>query len=280
MPITIFRCAHKPEELNENFERLFKECDVLMVEQGVKDGRNNLEKFYNQVSFGEQHPIDFFRDFFTYGAFDNYVYKLVSFLSNSGKRVVIEDSPMTVNELKKWEILFTGSLGAYYTGNLQDACRMQIKALECMKELDNRREDSLKKQLVMLQRENRESKILFPIGAEHLIYYKLKDKGLEVKQEFPYKPYFLSYGSEVHRRVTVSKPYTNEMIARLFPERIVEGHLMKSGLSLSKATERARKISGRLSYEDVKDLSINTRENFPNVIESTILWLRKKGFEL
>jgi hypothetical protein len=137
-------------------------------------------------------------------------------------------------------------------------------------------------QLVKLQEENEEKEILVEIGANHTIYHKLKEMGLEVKQEFPYEPYIFNLYGELMRRFIYNKPYTRELAARTIVEVLVVDYLDKIGLPFSSQLKNLRKFLEKLSCEDINSLSIFLSKNSWRRImplESVILWLRKRGFE-
>ena len=73
------------------------------------------------------------------------------------------------------------------------------------------------------------------------------------------------------------------MVARSFVGNTVGCYLKRRGADTSEYTEMGLKIAGKLSYDDVNELSkyigeTDLRKKMHD--ETTVPWLRKKGFEI
>lgn len=276
MPITLYRCAHTAEELNEKFERLFEECDILVVEHAIGEDYKETQKYYNQLSFiGKTEYIGF-------SPYSDFEEKLESHIKNSGKRIEVERSPLT---RKHMEILFNlidQARRKFLQGDIEEVCEKWVKHAKYLSKLIEIRDKSLAKLLINLEKENMEKNILVVIGADHMVHYELKKKGINVKQIFPYKPFIFSLSIEPCRRIRFNKECPNELIARSFVSTIIGTYLESLGIPYSKTLYKVREISEKLSYEDIKNLSkyVSNPSHREMYREATILWLRKRGFEI
>jgi len=95
MPITIFAQGHFPEDLNQNFENLFKKCDILVAEVAVKEKYDDVKTYLNQLS-----QIGYSDDTFLSPVNPEYSWKLQEFIKNSKKQIEVEKSPISLKELK------------------------------------------------------------------------------------------------------------------------------------------------------------------------------------
>lgn len=280
MPITIFRTPHSPKALNKIFEKRFEECDIFLTEQGFNDGYNEIKEYLSELSNKgySSKPLQFF------GAhFDEYGEKLKSFIKNSKKQIEVEKSPFTLEDYERVESLADSAEDKFCKGDLEIACAKMVEYLVEVNERDKGRMESLSEQLINLQKENKNKRILAEGGSDHLIHYKLKEKGLDVKQEFPYKPLILPIHTEVKRRIAFNKPFTMESVAKSIVEYFIIQYLMGIGSTPKQIIEKPRKILEKLSYNEIRDLSKYISENslrrqMPS--EAIILWLKNKGFEI
>jgi len=278
MTITIYRCAHWPEELNERFEEEFKECDIIFLESAWGFGYDEIKKHFNRLSRGE--PTEYsisspvFRDFMA---------KRNAFICGSGKPVELEKS----RAYKTPDEMLAGSFGfyagAFTNGNLEEACDLKLKWMKSGMEKMDVRDSDLIEQLAELQEENPGKTILCNLGSGHDIYYGLKRKGLDVKQVMPYTPYVFDLNDELARRIRYGKVCTKTDHARAFADWAINSYLYSMGHPTWERIKMARKISGQLGYDDVEELSkyiskYDWRQEAPAV--ATALWLQKKGFDI
>jgi hypothetical protein len=278
MSITIFRHSHDHRELNKKFEELFRKSNIVVVEHGFKETYTKMKTYYNQLS--QKGHSDYFTT--SIPPFVKYSNRLENFIKNSGKQIEVEKSPVSENEWIKLDTLSYVSTQAFLNGKLEEACKKELESAIGSVEIEEKRENSLVKQLIELYEENENKQILVLIGANHLIYYKLKKKGIDVKQEFPYLPYFLSIYDELCRRLKLKQQYNFELVAQAIVYRSIGGYLLWKDLPARRVIENARRIAEKLSYHEIKCLSEYLsekdyrKENFP---EAIIIWLRKKGYK-
>lgn len=278
MTITIFRHAHFPEELNEKFEHLLEKSDILVVEMATREFREEVKEHLNQLSQKGYSSFKF------QGLFSEIQRKREDLIRDSKKQIELEESSISLKEFRKLENLIQDSREAFVNGDFEEAYNKQLDSAINIVRWDRKRDASLLNQLTKLQRENENKEILVPLGAGgHLIYYELKEKGLDTKQEFPYIPYTFPLFDEPMRRLRFGRPYTPQLIAQALVDRMVCIYLTNSGLSLHQAVEKSREIVEKLSYSEIRNLSKyisenNLRREMPK--ETAVLWLRKKGFEI
>lgn len=281
MPITVFRCPHDSQALkNGLFEKEFRKSDIIFLEQGIKDGSEDLKMYYSELSEkGQQKHI------MEITAFDKYNETIDSFIRNSRKKVEIEKSHLSFEKLLAIEKIHENARRLFYRGDLENACKGMLENSKALSKENRKREHNIVNQLVELQNQNEGKKIIFPFGIDHSIYYKLKKKGLDVKQVFYEKPFVFPIFAEIYRRIEFNKPITMEMLARSIVENAVSAYLTeaRTGELDHLFNLKGREIAERLSYEDIKDLSKyisqdSYRSKMPK--EATVIWLRKKGFEI
>jgi hypothetical protein len=275
MPITIFRSAHESEELNEKFKELFEECDILVVEWGDKEYWNKLKEHLNQLSQIGYSTHNFEAD----GEWE----KLENFIKNSKKQIEVEESPVSFWDYMRAGDLLAESKYEFLTGKLEDACKFFSLYWKRMGEIIRKRDASLAEQLIRLQKENENKRILLKIGAGHLAHYELKKRGVAVKQEFPYLPYILLLAHELLRRIQFGKPYTIELVAQAIVEDTILDFRRNIHLPYREAAKKVRKIAEKLSYDEINDLSkYISKDTFYWIkLEDTIIsWLEKKGYKI
>lgn len=282
MSIWTFRCGHFANELNERFKELFRDCDILFVEQTFGEEYELQKKYLNDLSFKGYSNLT--PSTLPSLLFQSFLEDLESYIRNSRKKIEVERSPITFNYFAKISNIYSKGIHAFLEGNLEEACERKLKALELHAETVEKRDRALVDQLVNLQERNEEKTILVLIGVGHFLPYYLKEEGLEVRQEFPYKPYYFSLSSELDRRIRLNLPYNKEMIAQSIVESIVMEYLSEGTDSIPQnIIKQVRSIVERLGYRDVSSLSKFISRDFLRkklYPYSTILWLREKGFNL
>ncbi len=281
MPITVFRCPHHSRALkNGLFEKEFRESDIIFFEQGIKDDSEDLKTYYSELSERGQQKYIMGRS-----AFDKYHETIDSFIRNSGKQVEIEKSHLSFEELLSIGKIHENARSLFYRGDLENACRGVLESSKAFSKENRKRELNIVSQLVELQKQNESKKIIFPFGVDHSIYYKLKKKGLDVKQVFYEKPFVFPVFVEIYRRIEFNKPITMEMLARSIVENAVSAYLTeaRTGELDHLFNLKGREIAERLSYEDIKDLSKYISQDSYRIEmpkEATVIWLRKKGVDI
>jgi hypothetical protein len=113
---------------------------------------------------------------------------------------------------------------------------------------------------------------------EHKLYPLLKGK-VDVKQEFPYKPYRFTHVHELVRRLSWGLAYDRSLVARAIVDSLIHPYLESSYPARERARV-ARSILEKLSYGDLRELckfiSVRWREEHPTI--SSVLWLKRRGF--
>lgn len=277
MPITIFRCPHEPEALNEEFIRLFKECDILFIEETINEECNAGREYYSDLSNKGYSSI------FSQSNFDNYARKFDSIVKGSKKQIAVECSPVKNEDFNRIEDLGINAINAFKNGEFEVACKKILVYSQTKIENEKDRENSLVKQLIELQKKDENKKILLPIGTSHPTYYKLKEKGYNVRQVISNKPFIFSMDDEILRRLEFNKPIKNELLAKSIVEYLIFNYIKHDNKPLHKSVEIARRIAEKLSYSDVKDLSKYISEDIYRRVmpeDATIVWLRKRGITI
>lgn len=151
MTLTVFRCGHEPENLNDRFERLFSLSEIVVIEQASLPCKYEIVKeYYNQLSslgYSRHQPV--------YGRFKEFTEKLDSFIKNSKKQIEIERSPISRKEsnifVKKLEDIQTELWYLFARGKLEKACEKRVEAASLLVKETKERDNSLTPQLIELQ---------------------------------------------------------------------------------------------------------------------------------
>lgn len=278
MPVSIFRSPHDPNELNKTFRGLFENCDIFFSEQGFNDDYDLIKRHLSELSNNGYSTVSMEEAYF-----DAYSKELENIIRNSKKKIEIEKSPFNYEDLEEINTLFYNARNSFSAGNANEAYTNMVKYSVEAKKRDERREEEIEKQLIDLQKIDKDKNILVGLGANHLIFYKLKKKGLDVKQEFSYKPFIFPIHIEIKRRIAFNKPFTEEMINKSIVESFIIQYLLESDASAKEVSEKPRRIVEKLNYEKIKELSKYIsgdilRRQFPN--ESVVVWLRKQEIEI
>jgi len=248
MPITIYRCAHVPEELNERFEELFEDCDIFLVEHAVKEDFHEVKKAYNRLSFEGCSPT--FRS-----TQPSYQEKLNSLIRNSKKRIEVERSPISFSQLFESYQVLKKAFDEFSRGNLRRACRMFLKYEHMLAQTRIERDRALSNLSIKLQENNPGKMILVGLGVEHLVHYHLKQRGVKVKQVLPYTPYVFNLPSELGRRIEFKLPYTREMVTRSLIACLLGTYFYSTlDLRFSLCEKLAREFAEKMSYEELEPL--------------------------
>jgi len=136
MTITIFAHGHFPEDLNQNFENLFKKCDILVVENAVKEFYGEIKNHFNQLS---QRGHSDYRLHLEESP-EEYRRKLEEFIKNSKKQIEVEISPVSSEEVNKSkEDLSSKFFKAFVNGKLEEACSKMLELCQFEVEISKKK---------------------------------------------------------------------------------------------------------------------------------------------
>jgi hypothetical protein len=276
MTITFFRHGHHVSELNKIFENLYKDNNIFVYEHGADHLPLALENGYNKLSeTGDSSSLELISQINNLSQ-DPYYNKIRETIKNSGKRIIFEKSPIKVSKLMDIEKLDKDSFEEFYKGNFEEAMEKQLQYLKESDSMNKKRDEVFYPQLTRIVDEN----VLFPIGACHSVYHRMKKEGFDVVQKFPYNPYLIAYGNELVGLMNIEKEITSEMLARIFPIDIITKYNIKYSFDqekiLGKSIEKGRKIGNKMNLEDIKNLSKYLGKDFIYVntpIENAVSWI-------
>lgn len=270
--LTIFRHAHIPEELNKKFLELFKSFDILFVECAEKEAYERVKKIFNFPN-DDELPESLFK------GFTKYKLKLYSIISKSKKHVEVEKSPISIKELEAADIIFLKAFYSFINNNLEEAHETFFKLRKKLNKILKRRDESITNQLIRLY-ENENKGILVLVGALHRIYYPLKNKGLKVKQTFPYLPYSFPYLDEVDQKLMFGKHVMKEDVMKGLVDCLFRCSFERFlNFSYKTSIYFSRKIIEKMSLRDIEELSFYMSRNkcdFLKFHKDIITWIKKK----
>jgi len=279
MPIICFRTPHVAEALNDKFAGLFKESDIIFLEQCYGDFYGKAKNFYTQLSqtgHAQTDTTDYLHE-----TFDD---KIKFFVANSKKQVEIEKSPFATETFRT---LFSGiasSFQNFYNGKFKEACELKERNASYASIIDNARDRRMAGQLEYIQNTNPNKKILTLTGGSHGFPIILKRKGIKVRQEFPYLPYMFGFEDQLQRYAKFNKSIPKDVTAKAFVGNIFHGHLSNNGVKPPELFEREIKAVKDLSYEDVENLSKSLgRMTLSDEIlkdMEVLSWLEEKGVRI
>jgi hypothetical protein len=272
--ISLYLCLHEPEELNEVFKRLLGSCDILVVECAAREGHKKFEKYLNELSFRGRSDTHFVAR-----RFPEFLERFAHMIANSKKRVEVERSPVSKADLRRRDAVLNEAWRYFLAGKLEEACELYLKGHKLTASFTKKRDVCMANQLVDLQRRDEESRILVLWGAAHMLYHLLRER-VDVRQEFPYKPYTFSYALELVRRLLLGLSYDTSLVARVLVESMIYPYPMKLFYPGRECVKMLRRIVGKLSYGDMRELcefaSVGWRRRKDPRIRS-MLWLKRRG---
>jgi hypothetical protein len=163
--LTLYFSNHEPDAISARFMELLADCNVLVVENGSCDGSEELRtRLLNELSSGKLTParLDAYGD--PQAMFKGFEQALGKFVHNTGKRVLLEDSPWSDVDGARFIELLTVAPRA---GSVDEALRRMKAALGEAAALVRRRDEAYASQLSELVRSSPSANILAMLGSGH-----------------------------------------------------------------------------------------------------------------
>jgi hypothetical protein len=163
-------CPHDSRALDERFDQFFEEADIIVDEYNINYKTDEMENYLNLVSKGTHPP----NPFLIPSDFSEYHVKLQSKIYRSGKRIILERSPLGLMEVeqKKYlsELLDTNFLKIKARGfaNIpKDFYDIFRKYLHTLSDHVRRRDKKMFQDLKNIRKENPDKNILVIRGPYH-----------------------------------------------------------------------------------------------------------------
>ena len=280
--INVFRHPHfSYKAVGDKLKNAVKQCDAILLESGACDEHDMVEMAYNDLSFKGYSHIDI-----TYGndgVDQEFIEALKEVIRKSRKHIEIEKSPISFKEIRCYERMSNEAEKAFVGGRFEEAYRLRLNSTDMFLDINERRDEQLETQVLKMQDRMPDKTILMMLGGAHLMYYRLKKVGADVKQTLASSPIVLDNMSEYMRRKMLGMPWQPELIARTFSEDMVGRYLVKVDTEIGEVSRKIREVSDKLSLDDLKELSEYIgadmyRRTMPST--ATHLWLRKRGIKL
>jgi hypothetical protein len=97
--LTVFFSNHEPDAIGASFLKLLRACTILVVEAGSRDGsERERTRLLNQLSLGNLTPAQLDKLGDPQSIFRGFERQLGQALYNTGKTVMLENSPWTDKE--------------------------------------------------------------------------------------------------------------------------------------------------------------------------------------
>lgn len=265
-----YHFLYSPHRTAEDFSKLeeaFKKADIYVPEAAGWTPED--KKSFQGISEGMVRPEEIGWDPSSARFFE------LKLLYKSKKPVLIADIPSSdENELltDKTTPIGARSFEAFRTGRFSESLVLMRKYIKMLAESQLGREKEIKKNLDaeienLLKSEpehsnKKELTVLIALGAAHTpIYQKLNRENRNVSREFNPSQFIYSWIVEAMRRVEFDKKLDDEVLARAILSWDVDGLLYEITNSTEKVFRVSRKIIGKLSLKDIKNISEKAGKN-------------------
>jgi hypothetical protein len=271
MPIKVFKSPHFPEYINGVFDRLFKECDIYVVESGVADNHDRTVEYLNGLSLGSPLPGKAISE---YQSFND---KILKKISNSGKRIEKEKSRYYLSDIKSVDQIQLAN-NHFEGGNLLEACRLiEDTALE-MAKMTNTRDEDLALQIAELQLNSPKKNILATLGTGHNVVRYLKELGIKASSAFPFTPMTVPLQSEGIVRAQYGLPISDTLLAQTLAATYLSMAYDEKGIPAEQNIRETRKALEKMSYGEIERLSEHiSNHNLRNPAHIVDGWVARKG---
>lgn len=261
--------SHGTAEDFKEFEGEFKKADIYIPE-ACGWTPETLEEF-NQISQGKGLTLDEFVVKYNFRRGSS-VYKELEVIKDSKKPILLVDASRDTDlTMKRIEatLFYMEAIKLFENGKFEPAINSMRKYVELMAKHVRKREDCMKRNLKekvnnLIQkdkalRNKEEVKILLTLGSAHTkLFQDLKKEKLSIsRQHASYPDVFLSTNEAIRMILLSSKKPSDELLVRAFIDssELFLRYLRSLTKDTTKSDRMARKISSKLSFEDIKEIS-------------------------
>jgi len=179
--LIVYFSNHEPDAIGPVFLRLLGDSKILVVENGSCDGSEELRtRLLNELSSGKKTPaqIDNLGD--PQSMFRGFEREIGKAVYNTGKTIVLEDSPWTDKEGGRFLAVFVPPRAA----SLDEALVKLRTALDEGGSLVRQRDEAYASQLSGLVKQSSSARILAMMGSGHerAVSRFLKEKGVAFRE--------------------------------------------------------------------------------------------------
>jgi len=227
MVIMLYMHRHHAQDL-EGARNFLPSSNIIFLEYAVKDNAAELLHHFRSLSNTGKAKIKVRKEHEHKAPAEFQYFKAMNkLLKNCGKRIEIERSQFSLSSWRKVdELLARSILEMLVLRNFNRAKDYLEEYALQSNSMDDARENRIVEQIEDLQRENEDNNILALIGAAHTpIFWKLKEKGFEVKWYFSEKPFIFNYSSEILRKLKFWKLVEEDDLLRALFDRGISGYL-------------------------------------------------------
>ncbi len=161
MPLRLYFSLHTPEAFTQEFDRLFSQAQIFVLEHASGSDVDLDEYLYSLLSTGKttpSHMMSYISDPLTDPAFYQ---KLCEMIDRSNKTILLERSPLSADEIKS--MLSVDFKEATFDQNLDIYKRKLAERANCHR----KRDESFARQLKDYCQKYRDKEILVMRGAAH-----------------------------------------------------------------------------------------------------------------
>jgi len=243
--LSIFFCMHTKEAFTPEFDTLFSEAKITVIENGFDDGTTtNSERAYNKLSLGQLTLEQIRRNSKPDGEYTDlgFYQGLQTRISKSGRTIVFEHSPLTNNDLERWALAtkVLNTKKEFKTALPEYRRFLKLKAAD-----ERKRNDSLARQLQSLILLNSGKSILLVIGAGH--ERPLRELGLSFTSHYMVTPMKIDIQSELMTRFELMEYVSDFELLQAMAENFMHQAAGKSGnlphAERVKVSEKVRNMS-------------------------------------
>ncbi len=268
-----FYAIHKTAKDFEKLEQALQKTDIFVPE--TFRWTPLVKSFFQDVSQGRMPPEALLAGRPGYEK-TSAKFRIFEIIHNSKKPILFADIPATDTELIKKDeeaiAFFIQAKSLFEKGDFQESLQKLLSYVTAFSKADIERENKIKENLKIeikkfLQEhpeylKKKELKVLISLGAGHTkIYHNFKKENLPVSREFSQSPYVYLSHSEADRRIVFNKKTKKELLAKSIIEEFLYPYLEKLTNDSVKIQRTLRKLSAKLTFKNIEQISKNFGKN-------------------
>jgi len=240
MPLAIYFSSHEGEAISPSFDQLFANTDVIVLELAQKEGCEELERLYNELSQGKKAPEDL-RRILPGSDFPDFEEKLYVAIYRSGKTVYVEHSPLRIDEVQRVYQLYGWRISGV---SLEEALREYKAVLQELANYQKRRDMALARQLRILVKDRPDSSVLVIRGAGHerTLKASLAGAGVSFTSYHSHEPMLLLHESVVKSKLALGEEPVQMDLLKCIVETAELGSLPPTQANIGAIRQRMRSL--------------------------------------
>lgn len=248
MPFVLYFASHEGEAISSLFHRLLSAADVVVLELPQKEGSEELEALYGELSQGRKTPNDLIRTLPGSG-FPEFEVRLYIAIYRTGKTILVEHSPLGMSDTQRADQLYKWRISGV---PVEDALREYKEVLRQLSNFNKRRDIALARQLRVLVMDKTSSSILVVRGAGHerTLKASLEGTGIPFTTYHSHEPMLLLHESTVTSMLAFGEEPSQLDLLKCIVEPLELGPLPPTQVNIAAVRQRM----GSLKESNLRDL--------------------------